>query len=159
MTKERQKASLKSMYYNRFLMVRYCLAVFFFADFFWGVLSWGTLAGCLGIGLVVLGIMPVWEMGKMYGVTEPARNWTRMYFRLQLVISLAVCVLVWTSPMQSIYPFFNETALTKTIGFLLPLCGVLMSWLCVRRISKIDQGCDRQLQRIQFFETKYNLHI
>lgn len=38
-------SSLKTMYFNRFLMVRYILAVMVFASFFLAFLSWQTFTG------------------------------------------------------------------------------------------------------------------
>ena len=157
--RERQKMSIKSMYFNRFLLVRYTLAIFFFANFFWALLSWGSPVGYFAAVLVLLALAPIFEMFKMYGKTKPEYRFTKFYFWLQWVITSVMLVLSFTS-FSFIYPFLNsEMMASRAIGFGISAFGCLMATLVVRRIGQIDHGTDKQFQRIQYFETKYRLHV
>ncbi|WP_297568797.1 hypothetical protein [uncultured Faecalibaculum sp.] len=152
-------SSLKTMYFNRFLMVRYILAVMVFANFFLAYLCWPAFTSIAAGIMLVLSIGPMWEMGKMYGHTEPAVRWTRRYYVLQLVINCGFCFLVWAAPMASVFPFFADVLAAKIIASVILAFGAVLCILCLRRLDRIQAGRDKQLARIRFFEEKYRLQI
>lgn len=152
-------SSLKTMYFNRFLMVRYILAVMVFANFFLAYLCWGTFTGIAALVLMILGILPMWEMGKMYGHTDPSVRWTRRYYLIQLVFNCGLTLVIWMAPMESVLPFFADVLAAKIIATLVLMFGGVLCVLCLRRLDRISAGKDKQLARIRFFEDKYRLQI
>ena len=91
-------SSLKTMYFNRFLMVRYILAVMVFASFFLAFLSWQPFTGYAAAALLVFAALPMWELGNMYGKAEPSVKWTRRYYMVQLVFNCGLCLVCWMAP-------------------------------------------------------------
>lgn len=156
-TKQKQKASIKSMYFNRLLMVRYFLAIFVFSNFAWTYLNWGSFIGTVGLFLLVLALFPAFEMAKAYGKHDPALKGTWVYFILQFLLCLVMCVMIWTAPVSFLFTFMTETTLSRVLGFGISLIGLVLSFLVLRRLYRVQAGADKQLQRILFFENKYNL--
>ena len=157
--RDRQKASMRSMYFNRFLMVRYMLALFFFANFFWALFSWGNPIGYFAAFLVAFSLLPMYESFKMSGKTKQEYKFTKLYFWVQFVTTLIMMVLCFTS-CQFIFPFLNmDNAASRPTAFAISAIGFVCATLVVRRIDQIDKGTDKQLKRIQYFETKYRLHV
>ena len=79
----RRETSLKTLYFNRFMLIRYSLAIFFFANFFLAYLCWPAPTGIAGVGLLIFSILPCWEMGKMYGQKTPEYKLTKLFFILR----------------------------------------------------------------------------
>ncbi|MCF0259231.1 MAG: hypothetical protein HUJ54_05170 [Erysipelotrichaceae bacterium] len=157
--RERQKASMKSMYFNRFLMVRYMLALFFFSNFFWTLFSWGNPIGYFGAFMTAFGLLPMYETFKMYGQTKPVYKFTKLYFWVQWVTTMIMMVLCFTS-CKFIFPFLNmDNSASRPTAFVISAIGFVCATLVVRRLNQIDKGTDKQYKRIQYFETKYRLHI
>lgn len=152
-------SSLKTMYFNRFLMVRYILAVMVFASFFLAFLSWQTFTGYAAAALLVFAALPMWELGNMYGKAEPSVKWTRRYYMVQLVFNCGLCLVCWMAPMSSVLPFFADVSAARILATVLLAAGGVLCVLCLRRLDKIEAGRDKQLARIRFFEEKYRLQI
>lgn len=155
--KNRKQQSLQSMYFNRFLVVRYMLAIFVFANFAWCYLSWGELGGYIGLAMLILAALPMFEMGRMHAKTNGSFKWTWLYFNLQWLLNLILCVLVWVAPMKYSFSFLTDIILARGIGFGISLIGLIMATIVNIRLRKIDMRTDKQLERIRFFENKYRI--
>lgn len=153
----RRKATLESMKFNRFLMVRYWLAVFLFSNFTWTYLAWGSLGGWISLILLLVAIPAMLEMGSIYYNPDPKYKWTRMFYWMQLVVCASMCIFPWIAPLQFFFPFFEDILAAKFIVLGINALGLTFAVLVVRRLSKIDKGIDKQNQRIQFLATKYKV--
>lgn len=72
--KNKKEQSLKSMYYNRYLLVRYVTAIFFFTNIYWLislVISDSSLY-FLPLTLIIILILSVAEQVKIY--SSPTNN-------------------------------------------------------------------------------------
>ena len=49
-----KKGSMKFMFFNRFWVLRYSIAIFFFANFYWMVTAWASKSLSLIIPLVMM---------------------------------------------------------------------------------------------------------
>ena len=152
---KRKENSLKSTYFNRYLMLRYSLAAMFFGNLYWllvQLFNW-TLYAVIPIVLLILSILAIAEQFKMYGTKEVYLSKTRLFFNLQSIVQLLLIVLVLcTDQISIIFPVFTTKLTSKLfVAFLLGL-GLLISILNLQRIKLITEGRDRALLRLQQLE-------
>ena len=87
---EKKQLSLKNMYFNRYLIVRYLTAFFFFMNMQWMILllSAKSLGSSLPM-ILILAILPaVGEQVKLYRKHQTNVPWTKWYFLFQSVFNL-----------------------------------------------------------------------
>ena len=152
---KRKENSLKSTYFNRYLMLRYSLAAMFFGNLYWllvQLFNW-TLYAVIPIVLLILSILAIAEQFKMYGTKEVYLSKTRLFFNLQSIVQLLLIALVLcTDQISIIFPVFTTKLTSKLfVAFLLGL-GLLISILNLQRIKLITEGRDRALLRLQQLE-------
>lgn len=158
-TTMQKKQALTSLYFNRFLMIRYFLAIFVFANFFWAYLAWGHWSAWIPSILLLLSILPCFQMGFMFGKGEVEVKATEWFYRIQWVVCIAMMILAWTAPLNQIWPMFREGTLPRAIVFGIFLIGFLLSSLVLRKFYLINHNLDKQYGRIQFYETKYKIKL
>ncbi len=155
----RRLQSLKTLYFNRFLVVRYAFAACFFGNFFLTYLGWGHWISYISLFLLIAAIYPFWELGSMYGKSKVKYQVSKIYCQLQWVFNAVLLVMIWTLPMSEVFPFFSETALARTIATCFVGIGLILLTISNIRFRKIDTKSDRVYQQIQFYEQKFGLRI
>lgn len=152
---KRKENSLKSTYFNRYLMLRYSLAAMFFGSLYWllvQLFNW-TLYVVVPIILLFFAVLAIAEQFKMYGTKEVYLTKTRMFFNLQSIVQILLIALVLcTDQISIIFPVFTAKLTSKLfIAFVLGL-GLLISLFSLHRIRLILEGRDRALLRLQKLE-------
>lgn len=152
---KRKENSLKSTYFNRYLMLRYSLAAMFFGNLYWllvQLFNW-TLYAVIPIILLIYSILAIAEQFKMYGTKEVYLTKTRLFFNLQSIVQILLIALVLcTDQISIIFPIFTAKLNSKLIiAFVLGL-GQLVSLFILHRIRLILEGRDRALLRLQQLE-------
>ncbi len=152
---KRKENSLKSTYFNRYLMLRYSLAVMFFGNLYWllvQLFNW-TLYVVMPIILLFFAVLAIAEQFKMYGTKEVYLTKTRLFFNLQSIVQILLIALVLcTDQISIIFPIFTAKLNSKLIiAFVLGL-GQLVSLFSLHRIRLILEGRDRALLRLQQLE-------
>lgn len=155
----RRETSLKSMYFNRFMLIRYSLAVFFFSNFFVAYLCWPKLTGIGGAALLIAAILPCWEMGKMYGQKVVKYGATKLFFGLQWIFNLVCIFMLAMQPTSQVFPFLNDGDTAKLVALGVLAIGFALASLCLYRFYLIDRNMDKTYRQIKFFETKYRLRF
>ncbi len=79
---EKKQLSLKNMYFNRYLFVRYLTAFFFFMNMQWMILllSAKSLGSSLPMVLLLAILPAVGEQVKLYRKHQTNVPWTKRYF-------------------------------------------------------------------------------
>lgn len=157
--KMRRETSLKTLYFNRFMLIRYSLAVFFFANFFVAYLCWPELTGIGGAALLICSILPCWEMGKMYGQKVVKYGATKLFFCLQWVFNLVCMFMLAMQPTSQVFPFLNDGDTAKLVALGALVIGFALASWCLYRFYLIDRNLDKTYRRIEFFESKYRLRF
>lgn len=157
--KKRKINSLKSMYFNRYLMVRYFLAMFLFANLYWVIISWGQVVSFVALALLILSLPAAVEMFAMYGKSEPSVKFTTVFYRVQFVACILTVIALLVMPVSAILPVFTDVLESKIFAIAIFGVGVALSFACIVRLSKIDQNADKQYDRIKTIEKNLNLHI
>ena len=152
---KRKEHSLKTAYFNRYLLFRYSLAAMFFGNLYWLLLQlfdW-TLYAVVPIVLLFFAVLAIAEQFKMYGTKEVYLSKTRLFFNLQSIVQILLIALVLcTDQISIIFPIFTAKLNSKLIiAFVLGL-GQLVSLFSLHRIRLILEGRDRALLRLQQLE-------
>lgn len=156
---KRREASIRSLYMNRFLLIRYSLATFFFSNFLLAYLAWPGLTGIAAAFLFAASLYPCWQMGTIYGKKKVNATWTRRFFQLQWVFLTGALVLLFTMPVDQLFPFLNNSLQARSTAAAALGIGWILATLSLRRFGQIEAGTDKTWQRIQFFEKKYGIQI
>lgn len=152
--RQRKKTSLQSMYFNRFLGIRYAIALFFFTNLYWFVLTVGVakLAAIIPLVLVVLLGFAGVEQVRLISQHRNQIPHAKRFFTAQLVVNLGLLTIIFTPLFRQFYPFFANTNQAKLSVSILLLAGCLLCLLIVKRIKKIEVNADVHYQRIMAYQ-------
>ncbi len=150
---QRQEMALKNMRFNRYLLLRYSLALFFFANIYWLMISFIRLSfyAFLPMVLLLVMILASAEQFRLYGVENAMLRWTPVAIQAQLLVQVLVLVLVIFGQMTQVFPIFANNSSAHFFVFGIVGLGTLLSLLNLRRISRILRNEDRAYQRYQQF--------
>ncbi|MBO1307976.1 hypothetical protein JZO70_17510 [Enterococcus sp. 669A] len=154
----KKETALKNFRYNRFLILRYLLAGFFFSNLYWLLMlfmsrSWYAL---LPASLFILTLPAIGEHAKLYGdMTDQIQNKLRhhkFYLSIQLGMNLVLLVISFTEGgFQRLYPFLTTSSQAKAALVTILLVGIFMSAFCIHRIRRIYLQQDKHYEYIQEF--------
>ena len=159
LTKSKRMAAIKNMYYNRYLFCRYALAMFFFANFYLAILAPNTPVGIGAIVLTVLGGISAFEVGIQYSRKDHYCITLVITFAAQAMFNTAISAALMAMPAGDVLPFLQSTGDATAFGLVLSLSGLAVAGFALYRLYQIYNKSDKQMQRIEFFEKKYNLNI
>lgn len=150
---QRQKAALKNTLFNRYLLFRYSLALFFFTNLYWLIIQFiqPSLYMIMPAILLVFTILASAEQFRLYGNNdEPNLKWTKRVFIFQL-LSQFVCLSLIAIAQQFtvIFPIFaNKQAAQLFVAGML-LLGAALCLFNLKRLDKITHHADRAYKRYQ----------
>lgn len=147
----RRKLMIKSMYFNRFLLVRYITAVFFFA-----FLNW-TLAMCLvktawaivPLGLFFITGAAAFEQIRLYHYPKDNASLSFISYKALGVSFAALLIALCTPFYQTLFPFLNAQSAAREVLISLTGFALLLTFVVLRRLARIKKREDKQFQRIQ----------
>lgn len=145
----KKKFSLKAMYYNRFLGIRYLLATLFFTNMYWLVLL-GYYGKNILLPLIVIIFlsMAIIENIKVYSNSEILMRLTKFSLYVQIIVNFLLIGITYTSKFSYFFFFMTQSESTKIFIILILLLGSLLSGICIRKISLIRNNNDKQYLRI-----------
>lgn len=149
--KQRQ-TSLRNMHFNRYLLVRYFTAGYFFMNLYWLILLASMrkmtliLPACLLVGLVLVCA----EQVKQY--RQPSRHLPQAYCYYWLQLSINICLLIslYTPLFTNLYPFIKPTG--KGALAILLVVGSIGCIVVERKLFKIAHDQDRYFKALKDFE-------
>lgn len=158
MTELKKETALKNFRYNRFLLLRYLLAGFFFSNLYWLLMlfmshSWYAL---LPASLMLFMLPAIAEHAKLYGdMTDQIENKLRhnkFYHSIQLGLNLLLLVLSFTAGgYRRLYPFLATSSQARAAIATILLVGIFLSAFCIQRIKRIYLQKDKHYEYIQEF--------
>lgn len=157
--KEKNLAALKSMYFNRYLMIRYALALFLFSNFYWMLFLHKSALVALPLTMLIFCLRPCYENFKCYGQARPCMRWTRIFFMCQCVVNMFVIASVFTPLFKVILPVLTDTTISRVLAFTAAFIGWLIDLVCLRRFRDISNNEDRQFKRIIEFERVTHVYL
>lgn len=157
--REGKRLTLRSLYYNRYLMIRYLLVLFFFLNMEWAFMTWGTWVFAPAAMLIVMSIRPLFEMFMMLGETDPDVKWTKIFYRIQFIVDAAMAVISLVVPPNEVLPLFANNLVTHIITFAIFAGLAGLAFLCIYRLQKIDMNIDKHYARIKQYEKVTRTHL
>lgn len=154
----KKETAIKNFHYNRFLLLRYILAGFFFTNLYWTLALFMSknIFILIPVILLLLTIPAIFEHAKLYGdTTTEAQNKLRyhlIYQYVQMIFNLVLLVLAITRlGYQKLFPFLANTSTAHVFIISILLVGIFMSIITVTRIKNIYIQKDRHYAHIKEF--------
>lgn len=156
---EKNILCLKTLYFNRYLMIRYALALFVFSNLYWAFFLHKCKAIVVPVVMLLFSVLPCYENFKSYGEISPSMKWTKIFFKIQCVTCIVVLVSVLTPIFTFILPVLTDTSLSRVVAFITVFLGWLIDLACLKRFKKIEANEDKQYKRIVEYECVTKVHI
>ena len=143
--RQRRETALKNTFFNRYLLLRYTIALFFFGNIYWLLNQFirPSFVIVLPITLIVLAILATVEQFRLYGKRDERLKVTQMFIRSQAVIQMGLLVLTWTS----LFTIFENNQAARFFVFVILLLGLGLCLLNLKRIQEIYERKDKAYQR------------
>lgn len=151
---EKQQFSLKNMYFNRYLIVRYLTALFFFINLYWLICLSLSKSIWLWLPLaLIVGVIPVAaEQFQLYRKHQNNVPNTDRYFLIQGILNLVLMFVTVTPLFSGFFPFMNEDGQGRVFISVLMASGLLLCVFVRRRLKRIRTNRDKHYDRIQQYE-------
>lgn len=152
--RKRHEDSIKYLYFSRYLMIRYIVAIFFFANMFWLILDWqaNQIPGIIvsAIMTVYAGIAAIEQLAKMHNHKRDVPI-TRIYFWVQVILNLLLLIILFT-PLFKVFLPFVQNQNSKLLFSVFFLIGIILCLLSEWRIDNIRHNRDRYKKVIDTFK-------
>lgn len=142
---QRQATALKNSMFNRYLLLRYSLATFFFANIYWVLIgltneSWVMIVPSV---LIILNVKACVEQFKLYGKEEVILKSTKSYLYIQTYVNLILMILIWTNNFTTIFPILANNLTSRIFSFTILSVGLILLLFNLRRITQIYNNTDK----------------
>lgn len=147
----RKTNAVKSMFYTRYLVVRYTVTFFFFLNLYWALslyLAENLVLMIWPLALLALAGLAMWEQFKMFTIDQKEAIQTKRLFQTTLISNGLALVLVALKQQAQLFPIFNHSGRAAMILGGLLVIGMAISVAILRRLVVIDNRQDRQYGRI-----------
>ena len=147
--------SIKSMYFNRYLLVRYTVAIFFFINIYWliSLLMSNSILFFIPSILILCLLSSVSEQVKMISKHTNRAIYTKYCFIALLITNI---LLIFLSPFSSIfpqlYPFLVNQTKSQVLILVVLGIGAILSSIVLYRLHQIQYNKDKHYQRIKKYE-------
>jgi hypothetical protein len=153
-----QKTSLTNLYFNRFLAIRYSTAFFLFINLYWFVFLGGSLSivAFLPLSILVLAILTMYEQIKLYRIHNNRLPYAKALYSTLSIICIVLLISVNTSLFHLFFPFFKNTQYVLNSVMIVLTASLLINFLLLKKIKKIELNKDKSFQRIQTYQQVIN---
>ncbi|MFZ1721752.1 MAG: hypothetical protein WAU07_04565 [Microgenomates group bacterium] len=150
----KQEAKRKSQLFNRFMLFRYSLSVFFFANLYWFIVQIFQPSFYLLIPILLLIsiILATAEQFKLYSSTIPVLKKTELALKLQAIINVTVILLVLLNQTSILFPTFTNRTAAKALVIGLQVLGLSLVSLNLKRAEQVKHNVDKHYLRFQTIE-------
>lgn len=148
----RREMALKNNAFNRFMLLRYSLAIFFFANLYWFLILLGSRYILLLLPLILLLLMirACVEQFKLYGSQHSCLLWSKRAFAVQGVAQVVLLIyLGFAAKIELLFPVFANTLTAKSVLIALQLLGFGLVYYNIKRINQIQANKDKYYYRFQ----------
>ncbi|MGM0174070.1 hypothetical protein [Enterococcus sp. DIV0800] len=151
---DRKQFSLQNMYFNRYLIIRYLTALFFFINLYWLIcLLLVNSFGALIPMILLVGFVPVVaEQYHLYRKHQNVALFTKKYFLIQGMTNLCLAIVIFTPFFSNVFPFLKDNQSGRGIILLFIVSGILLCVFVQWRLKQISNNQDKHFYRIQKYE-------
>lgn len=146
--------SVRSMYFSRYLMIRYFSAAYVFTNLFWLIFSISyhdVVASIVAGVLLTLILAGSIEQASKWHKKDTDLRFTSLYYGVQLISNVLLAIACYSPLGKMFFPFMETKGISHLI-FTILILGILGCILVLRRIQTIQSGKDRYLRAIKTFE-------
>lgn len=146
--------SVRSMYFSRYMMIRYFSAAYIFANLFWLIFALcykDILASVVALVMMVAVVAAIVEQLSKWHTKSTDMRYTKFFYILQLVMNVFFAITCYTPLGKVFFPFITTKDVANVI-FTILLLGIGGCLIILKRISNIQSGRDRYLHAIKTFE-------
>ena len=157
--KNRKETSLKAMYFNRFLLIRYMSALFFFSNLYWffTLVMSRSLTLVIPLVLMIIILISFAEQVRMYGNHSNNVKYTQSCFLSLFAVNVALIPIILLTPLfQYLYPFIVDQTSSRLIVAGVLVGGLAVSGFILFRLYNIRHNKDWHYKRLQRFENAMN---
>ena len=150
---QKHDMSVSSIYFSRYMMIRYFSAVYIFVNLFWLIFALcykDVLASIVALGMMVAVVAAIVEQLSKWHTKSTDMRYTKFFYVLQLVTNIVLGLSCYTS-FGILFPFITTNDVANII-FTILLLGIGGCLIILKRISNIQAGKDRYLHAIKTFE-------
>ncbi|MBP2057363.1 ABC-type multidrug transport system permease subunit [Lactobacillus colini] len=151
---KKHEMSVRSMYFSRYMMIRYFSAAYTFVNLFWLIFALcykDILASVIALVMMVSIAMAIVEQLSKWHTKSTDMRYTKFFYVLQLVMNVIFAIACYTPVGKAIFPFMTTNDVANII-FTILLLGIGGCLIILKRISNIQSGRDRYLHAIKTFE-------
>jgi len=146
--KNRRDMSLKSMQFNRFMLIRYATAFFFFVNLYWALIMRQTWVVVIPLVIMFVSALAVVEQIKLFGQHTNHLVYSKLFFRTQLAVNIILMISTMTPLFTSLFQFVNNTSQNRSIVLLVLLLGVGAILFINKRLTLIANNHDKYYSRL-----------
>ncbi|WP_297815275.1 PTS cellobiose transporter subunit IIA [uncultured Lactobacillus sp.] len=146
--------SVRSMYFSRYLMIRYFSAAYVFTNLFWLVfsVSYQDIVASIVAGiLLTLILIASIEQASKWHKKDTDLRFTTLYYGVQLISNVLLAAICYSPLGKVFFPFMTTSGVSHVI-FTILIAGILGCILILKRIQTIQSGKDKYLRAIKTFE-------
>ena len=150
--KQKQATSLNTLYFNRYLLIRYLTAAYVFSNLHWAFLLIGyhKITAIIPLILFIASILVVIEQVKKYWQRDSQLPFAKYFYIVQAGVNILAIGSYFTSFFNELFPFMSASGgVIMLVYLILGLGGCL---LIERRVLQIEANQDRALQIIKEYE-------
>ncbi|WP_152655731.1 hypothetical protein [Oceanobacillus sp. CFH 90083] len=155
----RKKFSIKSMYFNRYLLVRYVSALFFFTNLYWMISLLISDSSLYVIPLILMAglLFSIAEQVKIYSNHTNNAKYTKYSYLMLLITNLILIIpTCFSSSFTQLFPFLLNQEKSKILVLIILVAGILLSALILYRLNQIKHNEDKHYERIKNYEKAVN---
>lgn len=151
--KQKQATSLNTLYFNRYLLIRYLSAFYVFSNMYWAFLLIGyhKITAIIPLTLFIASIFVVIEQVRKYWQRDSRLTYAKYFYFAQALVNLLGIGSYFTVFFNELFPFMSASGSVVMLIYL--ILGLLGCVLVERRISQIESNQDRALKIIREYES------
>jgi len=150
--KNRRDMSLKSMQFNRFMLIRYSTAFFFFVNLYWALLMRQTWVIIIPLTIMFVSGFAIVEQIKLFGNHTNRLIYSKAFFTVQLIVNIFLMISIITPLFTPLFQFVNDTNQNRYIVLLILLLGTGLTLLVRRRLVLIASNQDKYYSRLVAYQ-------
>lgn len=153
--KNQQELAMRNFKFNRFLLLRYSLALFFFVNLYWLIFNLFTrpITATIPLLIIICSFLAVGEQIKLYWHHDNTLKFTKLFFKVQFFVNIFFAVVAWNESFFSfLYPFLTYGTHILILLYALFSAGALASFLLLKKSERISQNKDKKFELLKRYE-------
>lgn len=151
--RKRTEMSLKSMQFNRFMLIRYATAFFLFINLYWAIIMRQTVVALIPVVLMLIASLAIIEQIKLFGHHTNQLTYSKVFFRSQLIVNIILMISTPTSLFTFFYQFIQNTSSNRLVVLILLLLSSGLLLIVNKRLGLIAINHDKYYARLIAYQS------